>query len=119
MKYILCAVSLFLSSSLANAHSAGAGCSGKWCLAKVSNLYPHSDANVVHIGTDGDESQLSCIPGEGGFIMLFPDQPLFAQIYATLLEAVTHDKLVHLRVNTDGGACRLIYVEYFPGDSHG
>lgn len=92
------------------ASKADAECSNVWCTGKITELYTHSDNNIVYIGTDGDETLLSCSPSENKFIVLSPAQPLFKELYSSLLSAALSEKVFQIRVNSDGGACRVVYT---------
>jgi hypothetical protein len=86
-----------------------AECSGHFCTGRVDRLYTSSGANTVFVGTTGMETNLLCTPHESVYLTLSPTQPLFAQLYDSLLNAVTFRRPVIIRL-PDSGSCQISYV---------
>jgi hypothetical protein len=86
-----------------------AACSGVFCVGRVDRLFPHATQNQVFVATDGIETDLSCDPITDIYLRLSPSQPLFTQIYNTLLEAVSRSLSVRIRL-PESGVCQIQYV---------
>ena len=97
-----------------------ADCDTTICVGKITRLYTQSSGAVVSpvrgavfVGTDGDETHLACVPQGSGaerYIVLFPNQKLFKEIYASLLAGITHDLTMRVRIDPDPTVCKVAYV---------
>jgi hypothetical protein len=102
------------------AQDALADCDTTVCVGKITRLYTQSSGAVVSpvrgavfIGTDGDETNLACNPQGSGadrYIVLFPNQKLFKEIYASLLAGITNDLSMRVRIDPDPAVCKVAYV---------
>jgi hypothetical protein len=91
---------------------ARAECNADVCIGKITRLYPQSipQPGVVYIGTDGTETNLSCAPVSDEYIRLLPNQKLFKEIYAALLNGITYDLTMRVRIDPDSAVCKVAYV---------
>ena len=87
-----------------------AACGGAICTGRVNRLYTQSlGPTNVYVDTDGIERNLSCTAVAGVYLILSPSQPLFSQVYESLLKAVTFGKPVQIRLPASG-PCQIQYV---------
>lgn len=87
-----------------------AGCSGHNCTSvKVSRLYINADGHSV-IGTSGNEANLTCDAGQGGYIQLDLSNKNYDAVYSLLLAAHTTEHPIWIRTNSDPSACKVVYV---------
>jgi hypothetical protein len=96
---------------------ARAECNADVCVGKITRLYPQSigaavnpERGAVYIGTDGTETNLSCEPVSDAYIALLPNQKLFKEIYAALLNGITHDLTMRVRIDPNTRFCKVAYV---------
>ena len=93
---------------------ARAECNADVCIGKITRLYPQSiapdPAGVVYIGTDGTETNLSCAPVSDDISALLPNQKLFKEIYAALLNGITYDLTMQVRIDPNSRFCKVAYV---------
>ena len=107
---IVMLISVITTAVLGVTPDVQAECSGGLCTGRVDRLYTHSSGGVVYVGTNGTETALTCTPVQGSYLTLRPSQPLFTQLYDSLLKAVTFGKPVIIRLPTTPGPCNIIYV---------
>lgn len=88
-----------------------AECGGNRCTGRIDRLYTSSLAGLVFVGTDGNENLLAvCNPEDGQYLVLRPNQVLFSEIYASLLEGVTWGRTMIVRVREGVEPCEIAYV---------
>jgi hypothetical protein len=110
-------IGIVMITVLSFTQGAQAECNAERCFGKITRLYPQSsgaavspERGVVFIGTDGTETNLSCTPVSNVYITLFPNQKLFKEIYAALLNGITYDLTMQVRIDPNSATCKVLYV---------
>jgi hypothetical protein len=97
-----------------------AQCEDVICTGKITRLYTHSDPGpvvspirgAVFIRMDTPLTNLDCTPAGDPptYIVLFPNQKLFKEVYASLLAGITHNLTMRVRIDPDSDVCKVAYV---------
>lgn len=87
-----------------------AECGAERCDAKIERLFTHSSLGIVYVGTAGEENNLDCNPVENVYVVLNPGQPLFREIYDSLLAGLIHNLTMSVRIVRDSNQCQIGYV---------
>jgi hypothetical protein len=88
------------------------------CTGKLTRLYTQSTATAVSprgtvfLKMDTDFTNLACVRAGDPptYIVLFPQQKLFKEIYASLLTGITNDLTMRVRIDPESEVCKVAYV---------
>jgi len=109
-------VGIVALACLSFTQTARAECDSERCVGKITRLYPHPTGavnparGVVYIGTDGNETNLACAPVSDVYIALYPNQKLFKEVYDALLNGITHNLKMQVRIDPSSSVCKVGYV---------
>jgi hypothetical protein len=71
-----------------------------------------SPRGTIFLNMDTDFSPLACVRAGDlpTYIVLFPQQKLFKEIYASLLAGITNDVTMRVRIDPASEVCKVAYV---------
>ena len=89
--------------------SANAGCSTKACQGKIQRIFLSSSGDIL-IGTDGDESKLTCQSPGNVYLTISKNNPNVKTMYSAILTAQTTNSPITLRALETSTNCEVLYV---------
>ncbi|NRD72032.1 hypothetical protein HQQ94_01990 [Shewanella sp. VB17] len=90
--------------------SAYAACRSTGCEDVYVDILYVNASGIIHIGTSGDETLMSCTATSGVYATLKRSEPAADMIFSTLLAAQTANKKVHIRTEAKSADCKVLYV---------